>query len=199
MDVLGVTFLFPLMVAEGNGVASTLLLGEIIGAAGLRFAGVGRVPLLRIPPLLGGGSGEAEVVLAVDRVDGAVDLHEGRVPGIDGAVVFSFVFAERFDGAAVVRFIFTEGFDGTAVVRFVFAERFDGKVALRTRTGEGPSDTVLDTEVISFVNGIRDLGLEIGSLRPGPGLLVLRQVFDRVGTTRSKEARGLSEGAGELA
>lgn len=185
VDVLGVTFLFPLMVAEGNGVASTLLLGEIIGAAGLRFAGVGRVPLLRIPPLLGGGSGEAEVVLAVDRVDGAVDLHEGRVPGIDGAVVFSFVFAERFDG--------------TAVVRSVFAERFDGKVALRTRTGEGPSDTVLDTEVISFVNGIRDLGLEIGSLRPGPGLLVLRQVFDRVGTTRSKEARGLSEGAGELA
>lgn len=217
-DVLGVTFLFPLTVAEGEGALSTLVLVEITEAVDLRFAEVAGVIFLGIAPFLGGGSGGVEFVEAVDRLDGAGEVLRGLrdvgVSSIDDVAVVRFVFTETFDATEALR-VRTGDFEGVtgeptprdvlAVLTLVvealeIAETVlilfvDWTVELLFLADEGPSDAVLNVEDASLVVETRDWGLETESVGLSPGSLVLRSVLDGVGTFRGAEAR---EGAGEL-
>lgn len=220
-DVLGVTFLFPLTVAEGEGALSTLVLVESTETVDLRFAEVVGVIFLGTVPFLGGGSGGVEVVEEVDWVEGAGEvlwgLRDGGVSSIDEVAVVRFVLVERFDATEALR-ARTGDFDGvggevtprdvlavftlvvealetadTVLILFV-----DWTVELLFLADEGPSDAVLKVEDASLAVETRDWGLERESVGLSPGPLTLRSVFDGVGTFRTPEARDLTEEAEEL-
>ena len=206
--------------AEGEGALSTLDLAETVEAVDLRLAEAVGVIILGTTPFLGGGSGGVELVEVVDRVEGAGEGLRGLgggVSSIDDVVVVRFVLVERFDATEALR-IRTGDFDGLAeevtprevlavlalvvevletaeTVRILFVE---WTVELLFRVDEGPSDAVLNVDDASLVVETRDWGLEIESVGLSPGPLVLRSVFDGVGTFRRAEARDLIEGAGEL-
>jgi len=214
-DVLGVTFLFPLTVAEGEGSLSTLVLVEITEAVDLGLAPVVGVIFL-ITVLLGGGAGGMEVVEAVDRVEGVGEalrgLGDGGASSIDDVAVVRLPFTERFDAADALRA--RMGFDGevgevtpsevlavtTLVVEALeIAETVlvlvtEWTVELLLPADEGPSDAVLNVEEASLLVETRELGLEVFvTLSPGVLVLVLVSAFDGVGTDRSVEARDLTE------
>ena len=218
-DVLGIAFLFPFTVAEGEGSLSTLVLVEITDAVDLRFAPVVGVIFL-ITVFLGGGTGGVEVVEVVDRVDGVGEalrgLGDGGASSIDDVAVVRLPFTERFDAADALRARIGD-FDGevgevtpsevlavlTLVVEALeIAETVlvlvtDWTVELLLPADEGPSDAVLNVEDASLLVETRELGLETGFLALSPGALVLVSAFE-AGTDRSVEARDLTEAAEDL-
>ena len=214
-DVLGVTFPFPLTVAEGEGALSTLVLVEITEAVDLRFAVfVGVIFLTTV--FLGGGTGGVELVEVVDRVDGVGEglrsLGDGEVSSIEDVAVVRLAFTERFEAADALRTRMGD-FDGlvgevtpsevlavlTLVVdAFEMAETVlllvvDWTVELLLPE-EGPSDAVLNVEDASLLVERRDCGLEAVLVGLGLETLVFVPTSDEVGTVRSVEARDLTEG-----
>lgn len=116
-DALGVTFPFPLTVAEGEGALSTLVLVETTEAVDLRFEeGVG-VIFLGATTFFGGGAGGMEFVEAVDLVDGVGEVLRGLDDGE----------ASSIDGVVGVRLVFTETFEATEALRVRIGD-FDGVV-----------------------------------------------------------------------
>ena len=219
-DVLGVTFLFPFTVAEGECSLSTLVLVEITEAVDLRFAPVvGEIFLTAV--FLGGGAGGVEVVEVVDRVDGVGEalrgLGDGGASSIDDVAVVRLPFTERFDAADALRARIGD-FDGemgevtpsevlavlTLVVEALeIAETVlvlvtDWTVELLLPADEGPSDAVLNVEDASLLVETRELGLEAAFVALSLGVLVLLSAFDGVGTDRSVEALDLTEAAEDL-
>ena len=219
-DVLGVPFLFPFTVAEGECSLSTLVLVEITEAVDLRFAPVVGVIFL-ITVFLGGGAGGVEVVEMVDRVEGVGEalrgFGDGGASSIDDVVFGRFPFTERFDAADALR-TRTGAFDGevgevtpsevlavlTLVVEALeIAETVlvlvtDWTVELLLPADEGPSDAVLNVEDASLLVETRELGLEVVFLALRPGALVLVSAVDGAGTDRSVGARDLTEAAEDL-
>lgn len=218
---MGVTFPFPLTVAEGEGALSTLVLVEITEAVDLRFAEFADVIFLVVTVFLGGGAGGVEVVDTVDRVDGVGEalrgLDDGEVSSIEDVVVVRFVLTEMFDAAEALR-ARTGDFDGVVgevtpsevlavltlvvealeIAETVLVLFVDWTVELLLLPSDGPSDAVLNIEDASLAVETRDCGLEAESIGLSPEARVLESVSDGADTLRSVEARDLTEAAEDL-
>jgi len=181
-DVLGVTFPFPLTVAEGEGALSTLVLVDIAEAVDLRFALVVGVIFLTTV-FLGGGTGGVEVLEVVDRVDGVGEalrgLGDGGASSIDDGPGVRLPFTERFDAADALRArigdfdgevgeftpsdvlaVLTLAVEALEIAETVLVLVADWTVELLLPADEGPSDAVLNVEDASLLVETRDCGLE---------------------------------------
>jgi hypothetical protein len=219
-DVFGVTFPFPLTVAEGEGALSTLVLVETTEAVDLRFAEVVGVIFLVAAAFFGGGAGGVESIEAVDRVDGAGEvlwgLGDGDVLSIEDVAFDRFDLTERFDATEALRGRLGD-FDGVvgevtpsevlAVLTLVVEALETAEVVLvlfvdwtveLLLPDERPSDAVLKVDDAVLVVETRDCGLEAESVGLSLGELVLELVFDGVGTFRSVEARDLTGAVEDL-
>ena len=209
-DVLGVTFPFPLTVAEGEGALSILVLVEITEAVDLRFAEVVGVIFLAVAVFFGGGGGGVEVVEMVDRVDRVGEalrgLDDGEVSSIEDVAVVRFVLTERFDAAEALR-ARTGDFDGVVgevtpsevlavltlvvealdIAETVLVLFVDWTVELLLLPSDGPSDAVLNIEDASLVVEKRDCGLEAESVGLSLEARGLESVSDGADTLRNVE------------